>query len=74
MDINEVYPKEDFEADMKERIYYGLILTVFVLPYLLAEEKPDFNVNMEDLSIKHGKVFKERFAGIINDFIKWGYL
>lgn len=70
----DIYPRDKFDADLKERTIYGFYIGLFILPYMLAESKPDFSHNVDKLVIDSGAEYRERFNGIVNDFVKWGYL
>ncbi|XP_028175291.1 uncharacterized protein LOC114363692 [Ostrinia furnacalis] len=66
MDVEEYYPRAEFERLFKERLDLGLMLSLFILPMLF---------NVQDVSTaKQNKLLCKRMRGIADDFIQWGYL
>lgn len=79
LDVEEVFPRVEFEKQYKEKIDFGIMISTFYLPFLfpVVNELPDLTEarDAEDLSpVSIEPKFQERFRGIINDFIEWGYL
>lgn len=79
INLENVYPKAQFERQYRERIDFGLAMALFSLPLILAPEGdvPDFSkTELTDVKISTDGdvVFKERILGVIDDFLKWGYL
>ncbi|KAG7312284.1 hypothetical protein JYU34_001757 [Plutella xylostella] len=72
--VKDIYPRQEFDEDVKERTIYGLYLGLFILPYMLAQKKPDFNKKADEIIIDSGIQYRDRFSGVVNTFVKWGYL
>lgn len=79
LNVELIYPRAAFDKDYKERLDYGLMMAIMVLPFILANEGdvPDLSkVELTDikLSDKQDNNFKERIIGVVDDYLKWGYL
>ncbi|KAF9410916.1 hypothetical protein HW555_010158 [Spodoptera exigua] len=77
MNISKIFPRMEFERVYKEKLDFGLMINVFYVPFLFAaaDEVPDVaNESLSDLSFKVDSRFTQRFRGVVDDFIKWGYL
>ncbi|CAB3220334.1 unnamed protein product [Arctia plantaginis] len=77
MDIDKLYSITDFEKDFREKLDFGLMVNIFYAPFLFALEEEAPDVTTEDLSSLKFKVddkFTERFRGVVDDFIQWGYV
>ncbi|KAJ0178076.1 hypothetical protein K1T71_005899 [Dendrolimus kikuchii] len=77
IDIEEIFPRSNFERVYEETLDYGLLTmtTIAPLTYADTEDVPDLvNVSMVDLNFKVLEVFKDRVKGVVEDFIEWGYL
>ncbi|XP_031765345.2 uncharacterized protein LOC113522146 [Galleria mellonella] len=74
-----IYPKEDYNKDLKEFLPFGLVLGLFTLPIITveAENAPslqgDDGINSMVVS-KTSNLYPERLNGIVNDYIRWGIL
>lgn len=77
LDIEALYPREEFERQYQERLDYGLMLSIYVMPFIFASEDdvPDVGKdNMVNLEFKLDKRYKERIEGIMEDYEEWGIL
>ena len=77
MDIKKIFPREEFEDDYKKKLDFGLMINVFYVPFLFAAEDDAPDVATEELSTLSFSVdnrFTDRFRGVVDDFIQWGYL
>lgn len=78
IDVENVYPKVVFEKEYEEKKDFALMMALLVLPFMFASETDVPDISKEDLSEIQFKVnddkFKERFAGIIQDFVDCGVL
>lgn len=77
MNIEKVYPRIEFERVFRDKLDFGLMINVFYVPFLFAAEDdtPDVtNQSLTTLSFTIDNRFTERFRGIVDDFIEWGYL
>ncbi|KAL4705987.1 hypothetical protein ACJJTC_004966 [Scirpophaga incertulas] len=76
IDIEEVCPRTEFERIFKERLDFGLAVSLFFIPLNLIEddEYPDFS-NLSEVNIKNksDRVIT-RIRGVTQEFIEWGYL
>ncbi|KAJ2943549.1 hypothetical protein O0L34_g16657 [Tuta absoluta] len=77
LDVNEVYPRKEFERQYTERLDIGLIYALYCTPFLFTGEDNIPDIGKDDMT-KIGFVlddrYRERVQGIVDDFIKWGYL
>ncbi|CAG9564334.1 unnamed protein product [Danaus chrysippus] len=76
VDPVEVYPRENFESDMKELLPYVLLTAVSSLPMVVVETEsaPKWDSDEADFSsliLEPGSLYKQRFTGIINDLVRW---
>lgn len=77
MDIKKILPREEFEKVFEDKLDFGLMINVFYVPFLFVAEDsaPDVaNEELSTLSFNVDKRFTDRFRGVVNDFIQWGYL
>lgn len=72
----DVYSRKEFDQVYTERLDYGLIIALTVLPYLFVSEDNviDLSKDKSQLSFQLDNRFKARFSGLIEDFIEWGYI
>lgn len=72
-----VFPREEFERQFTEKRDYGLMVNVFLLPFLFVSENkaPDLTKNkIANLNMELDDKFKDRFNGAVQEFIDLGYL
>ncbi|CAG9564330.1 unnamed protein product [Danaus chrysippus] len=79
VDPVEVYPRENFESDMKQLLPYVVQTAVVTLPMVVVEAESMQKWDTEDadfssLVLKPTALFAQRFTGIINDLIRWGVI
>ncbi|XP_026761142.2 uncharacterized protein LOC113520077 [Galleria mellonella] len=77
MDVENLYPRKDYEKLYRNRIESGLLIAVWVLPFVFASEEdaPVFSKESpSEIQFNVNKNIKERCMGIVEDFIEWGYL
>lgn len=77
MDISNIFPRIEFERVYKEKLDFGLMINVFYVPFLFAaaDEAPDVaKETLSTLSFNVDNRFTQRFRGVVDDFIQWGYL
>ncbi|XP_032519835.2 uncharacterized protein LOC116771936 isoform X2 [Danaus plexippus] len=79
VDPVEVYPREQFERDLKEKLPYAVLVGVLLLPVIVADENsgPKINIDEADVStfiVKTNDLFAERFRGIVSECIRRGVL
>ncbi|XP_026327887.1 uncharacterized protein LOC113236111 [Hyposmocoma kahamanoa] len=77
LDIKALYPREEFERQYLERLDYGLMVSIYLLPFIFASEDtvPDMGKeNITNLEIKLDKRSKERIEGILDDYEEWGII
>nr|XP_021192672.2 uncharacterized protein LOC110377940 isoform X4 [Helicoverpa armigera] len=76
---HEIFPKEDFDAELKEKLPFGLTLATFSLPVITVdtEDAPKVDETLEISSFSTGKtndLYSERLNGVVNDYVRWGIL
>ncbi|CAB3219728.1 unnamed protein product [Arctia plantaginis] len=79
LEPEKVYSRADFEHELKEKLPFGLIMAVMILPIVTVsiENAPEVNdtIAMTDFSVEPANhLYTERLNGIVNDYIKWGIL
>ncbi|XP_063538263.1 uncharacterized protein LOC134747598 [Cydia strobilella] len=78
IDVETVYPKSTYRAQLEEYSMVGLTIAVIVLPMVLVEEedipKFDDDYNTDDFVVQGSKLYKERLNGVINNYVEWGLL
>ncbi|XP_075981205.1 uncharacterized protein LOC142979873 isoform X3 [Anticarsia gemmatalis] len=79
LDPKEIYSKEDFHSELKEKLPFGLTIAVFALPVVTVDKEnaPQVNENMELSAFSVAKtsaLYTERLNGVVDDYIKWGVL
>ncbi|XP_047031329.1 uncharacterized protein LOC124638416 [Helicoverpa zea] len=75
----EIFPKEDFDAELKEKLPFGLSVAVFSLPVVTInpEDAPkvDESLSFDDFSVENtNDLYTERINGVVDDFVRWGVL
>lgn len=78
IDVENVYPRKVFEVEYEAKKDFGLMMALLILPFMFASETDVPDISKEDLAEIQFKVndekFKERFSGIIEDFVECGVL
>ncbi|XP_028175284.1 uncharacterized protein LOC114363685 [Ostrinia furnacalis] len=76
IDANKMYSRKQFEDDFREKMEYGLISFVTVMPFIftIPEDIPELENGIENISLILDERYKDRLHGVIDDFIQWGYL
>ncbi|XP_026739242.1 uncharacterized protein LOC113502052 isoform X2 [Trichoplusia ni] len=76
---DQIYSRQNFDEELKEKLPFGLALAVFTLPVITVDtdKAPKVNESMEitDFSVSNtSELYKERLNGVINDYVRWGVL
>nr|XP_049701044.1 uncharacterized protein LOC126055542 [Helicoverpa armigera] len=73
---HEIFSKEDFYAELKEKMPYALTLSVFILPMMtINPEDAPKGLSLEDFRVENTNDFyTKRINGAIDDFVRWGVL
>lgn len=68
MDIAVVYPRGDYDEEIKDTMPFGVFLGIFLLPIILVEAQlaPKFDKGLEDLNMKPSEMCGERFNGLLD--------
>ncbi|XP_059051603.1 uncharacterized protein LOC131846343, partial [Achroia grisella] len=82
LDPDKLYSKENFKYDLKEFLPFGLICSIFTLPIITINTedapKPQGEDGLETIAInavtKTSALYRERFNGIVNDYVRWGVI
>ncbi|CAH4032497.1 unnamed protein product [Pieris brassicae] len=77
IDSTEVYPREEFDRDMKENLPYAILIGATILPTVVVEEDaaPELgNFDYNQFVISPNEIFAKRFRGIVNDCIRWNVI
>ncbi|KAJ8717581.1 hypothetical protein PYW07_005511 [Mythimna separata] len=76
---DEIFSREDFDFELKEKLPFGLTLAVFTLPVITVDtaNAPEVNENLDISNFaieKTSDLYAERLNGVVNDYVKWGIL
>ncbi|XP_047993203.1 uncharacterized protein LOC125231709 [Leguminivora glycinivorella] len=77
IDVESVFPREDFENLYTELLGFGLFSFVMIMPFIFAVEGEALELdknNVGDFDIKCDERMKERARGVVDDFIRWGLM
>ncbi|CAG9564331.1 unnamed protein product [Danaus chrysippus] len=79
VDPVEVYPRENFESDLKESLPFVVLTALAALPNVLADvgsvQKTNCKFDVKDfIKPKFSDLYKERLRGIISDFVSWNVI
>ncbi|CAH2039205.1 unnamed protein product, partial [Iphiclides podalirius] len=77
MDIETVFPREQFEQMYKERLLFGLMTGTFMSYFVFVPEDdvPDLeNNSLSELAVNPDRGFVGWVRGLMDDFVRWGYL
>ncbi|CAB3244334.1 unnamed protein product [Arctia plantaginis] len=79
LDPEKIYSRAVFDKELKEKLPFGLTISVFALPVVTvsAEHAPKVDADMELSAFcaeKASDLYVERLNGVVNDFMKWGLL
>ncbi|CAF4876801.1 unnamed protein product [Pieris macdunnoughi] len=77
IDSTEVYPREEFDRDMKENLPYAMLIGATILPTVVVEEDaaPDLgNFDYNQFVMSPNEIFAKRFRGIVSDCIRWNVI
>ncbi|CAB3244348.1 unnamed protein product [Arctia plantaginis] len=77
LEPEKVYSRENFQAELKEKLVFGLMIAVITLPTMLVRDTPEVNedLNFATFAVEESSdLYVERLNGVINDYVKWGIL
>uniref|UniRef100_A0A2A4JGC4 CHK kinase-like domain-containing protein n=1 Tax=Heliothis virescens TaxID=7102 RepID=A0A2A4JGC4_HELVI len=78
IDVNEVYPREALDKEIKQLVPSALIITMVILPLVLveAEHAPHMGgiKEVSEFAISPGELFAERYSGLVSDCVAWGLI
>ncbi|XP_063534754.1 uncharacterized protein LOC134744774 [Cydia strobilella] len=76
MDVEKMYPRETFDADLIEMRPLGLFLGVFMVGMVTVapEEAPKLDGDISKMQVKPNQLALERINGIVKDYVRWGVL
>ncbi|XP_037295301.1 uncharacterized protein LOC115447253 [Manduca sexta] len=78
IDVNDVYPRETFDSEIKEMLPNTLRVCVVILPIVMVDEAAAPQVagdaDIGSFALKPNELFAQRFNGILKDFVKWGVI
>lgn len=75
LDIQKVYPRNEFDRVYEEKLDFGIIVSLFLLPFMFISEDDIPNATKSsDISFKICDTFKGRISEIIEEFTEWGYI
>ncbi|CAH0695609.1 unnamed protein product [Spodoptera exigua] len=76
---DEIFSREDFDCELKEKLPSGLLLAIITLPVLTVEMENapavDESLDISSFNVeKTSDLYAERLNGVVNDYVKWGIL
>lgn len=73
LEADVVYPRKDYDRVFEEKLDFGLIIALYLLPFLLSSgnEIPD-TLNKE-VHFSLGASFKDRMEEVIEEFVEYGF-
>ncbi|XP_072943014.1 uncharacterized protein [Epargyreus clarus] len=78
IDPEEVYTEMDYRSDVKEMLPCGLSLGLMTLPVITVDPenapKPEDGVDLDSFNMEVSDLFRERFNGLVRDYIKFGII
>ncbi|XP_059058062.1 uncharacterized protein LOC131851564 [Achroia grisella] len=76
MDVEDYFPRAQFEKEFAAKLDFGFMTATWLLPFVFAAEDdlPEINGAVDKVDYNVDKRMKYRLEGIVDDFIKWGYL
>ncbi|CAH2089112.1 unnamed protein product [Euphydryas editha] len=78
LDPDDIYPREDFDYELKKVMPFGLLINTFLLLIITAPEedapKADKANELNDFLVTPNNLYKERLNDIIDDYIDMGVL
>ncbi|XP_063626433.1 uncharacterized protein LOC134798033 [Cydia splendana] len=77
VDVEKVYPRETFDADLIKVRPLGLFLGLLMVGIVTVapEEAPNLDSDINTImQVKPNQIAVERISGIVRDFIRWGVL
>ncbi|XP_063827840.1 uncharacterized protein LOC135077229 [Ostrinia nubilalis] len=74
IDVEQYYPRAEFERLYKEKLPLGLMFALWFLPGHLTNNDDILNKDFSASSFKKSDVFETRIRGIVDDYIQWGYV
>ncbi|XP_063534910.1 uncharacterized protein LOC134744893 [Cydia strobilella] len=74
VDVEKLYPRETFDADLIKMRPLGLFLGLSIAGMLTVapEEAPKLDGDMSKIRIKPNQLALERINGIVEDYVRWG--
>ncbi|KOB77193.1 Ecdysteroid 22-kinase [Operophtera brumata] len=75
--VESMYPRKKFEKEFAEKRDYGLMISVYYVPFafVMEGEIPDLSKEkLPDLEMVLDERFRDRFVGAIEEFIELGFL
>ncbi|XP_063366617.1 uncharacterized protein LOC134655084 [Cydia amplana] len=76
VDVEKVYPRVTFDADLIKMRPLGLFLGLIMVRVVTVapEEAPKMDGDINIMQVKPNQMAVERISGIVRDFIRWGVL
>ncbi|CAH2089111.1 unnamed protein product [Euphydryas editha] len=78
LDPDDIYPREDFDYELKKMMPFGLLISMFLLLIITVEEEDAPKVEeaneINDFLVPPNNLYKERLNDIIDDYIDMGIL
>ncbi|XP_073954166.1 uncharacterized protein [Choristoneura fumiferana] len=74
IEAEDLYGREEFETDLKEKLPYGVYIGAMALPFvtIAPEEAPSFELGQ--FVPRHTELFAERFRALVADYKRWGII
>ncbi|XP_063534755.1 uncharacterized protein LOC134744775 [Cydia strobilella] len=76
VDVEKIYPRETFDADLIKLRPLGLFVGVMIagMVTVAPEEAPKLDADMSKMQVKPNQLALERIIGVVKDYVRWGVL
>ncbi|XP_063362742.1 uncharacterized protein LOC134651567 [Cydia amplana] len=76
VDVEKMYPRETFDADLIKMRPLGLLLGLSMAGMITVapEEAPKMDGDLSKMHVKLNQLALERIHGIVKDYVRWGVL
>ncbi|XP_061720623.1 uncharacterized protein LOC133527584 [Cydia pomonella] len=76
LDVEKVYPRETFDADLIKMRPLGLFLGLIMVGMVTVapEEAPKLDGDIKKMQVNPNQTALERISGIVKDYVRWGVL
>ncbi|CAB3220398.1 unnamed protein product [Arctia plantaginis] len=74
LDVNVVYPREDYDRVFDEKLDFGLMIAIYLLPFLLSSGKQVPDAMQKEVHLSLNNTFKDHIQEVIEEFVEYGLI